>query len=128
MFARYLEGQNFALEYRRAGEPLDRLPALATARVCLQVELILVWTLPTTLAAKYRTTPLPILMVGIGYPIERGLVASLTQPGDNITGRSFTARPEPRDSGATVARRVLGIIEAGMCCLRGGCTAGRGRP
>jgi putative ABC transport system substrate-binding protein len=85
----YIEGQNIALEYRWAGEHLDRLPALAAELVRLQVDLIVVWTFPAALAAKHATTMIPILMVGI-----RGLVASLSQPGGNLTGISFTATPE----------------------------------
>jgi putative tryptophan/tyrosine transport system substrate-binding protein len=90
----YLEGQNLTLEYRWAGEHLDRLPALATELVRLPVDLILVWTFAAALAAKHATTTIPILMVGTGDPLERGLVTSLARPGENITGIAATARPE----------------------------------
>jgi putative ABC transport system substrate-binding protein len=46
---------------------------------------------PATLAAKGATTTMPIVMVGVGDPVGVGVVASLGQPGGNVTGLSLTS-------------------------------------
>ncbi len=84
----YIEGQHFVLEYRAAAEHYERLPALAAELVALKPEVIVTHGTPATLAAKAATTTIPIVMVGVGDPVESGLVASLAHPGGNLTGRS----------------------------------------
>src|SRR5437867_901086 len=73
----YVEGQNLTIETRYAEGQLDRLPALAAELVRLPVDLIVAQGVPAALAAKYATTTIPIVMVGIGDPLGTGLVASL---------------------------------------------------
>src|SRR5262249_46454681 len=73
----YVEGRNLVLEYRAAAGHYERLPALAAELVQLQPEVIVTQGTPATLAAKDATTTIPIVMVGVGDPVESGLVASL---------------------------------------------------
>ena len=80
----YVEGQTILLEYRYADE-LDRLPALAAELVQLNPDVIFTFTTPGVLAAKQATTTVPIVGSGGGL-VEQGIVASLDQPGGNITG------------------------------------------
>jgi putative ABC transport system substrate-binding protein len=82
----YVEGQNFVMEYRAAAGQAERLPALAAELVRLPVDVLLVVTTPAALAAKHATATIPIVMMGLGDPVESGLVASLARPGGNITG------------------------------------------
>ena len=82
----YIEGQNVAIEYRASEGREDRLPELAAELVRLQIQLIVAWTTPAARAAKNATTTIPIVMIGVGDPVETGLVASLARPSANLTG------------------------------------------
>ena len=85
----YVEGQNVAIEYRWAEGDYDRLPALAADLVSRKVDLIITGaSFPPALAAKNATSTIPIVFTDVGDPIGFGLIASLAQPGGNLTGFS----------------------------------------
>ena len=87
----WIEGKNFAIEYRFAEQKTERLPELAAELVRLKVDLIVVSGVPSASAAKKATTAIPIVMTNSGDPVGTGLVASLARPGGNVTGLSALA-------------------------------------
>jgi len=89
----YVEGRNVAIEFRFAGDQLDRLPGLAADLVRRQVAAIVVNTATTVLAAKTATSTIPIIFVSGADPVEAGFVTSVNRPGGNVTGVSFTTGP-----------------------------------
>src|SRR5262252_3933246 len=69
----YVDGKNIVIEYRYAGDKLDRLPALADELVRLKVDVILATATPVALAAKNATTTIPIIFLNVPDPVEAGL-------------------------------------------------------
>jgi putative ABC transport system substrate-binding protein len=80
----YAEGQHLRVEYRW-GEP-QQFPAFASELVRLPAAVLVTFGTPAALAAKHATTTVPIVMALVGDPVRSGIVASLAQPGGNITG------------------------------------------
>ena len=78
-----------SFEYRWADNNNDRLQALAIELVRSQVDVIVTSGTPGILAAKRATTTIPIVMATSGDPVVSGLIASLAQPGGNVTGLAF---------------------------------------
>lgn len=85
-----VEGKNISIEYHWAEGKYERLPGLAAELVQTKVDVILAGGSPAVQAAKQATTSTPIVMLRVGDPVGSGFVASLSQPGRNITGLSNT--------------------------------------
>jgi putative ABC transport system substrate-binding protein len=85
----YVEGQNIAIERKFSDSNADELREFATELVKSQVDIIV--TLSTTAArpARQATNVIPIVAIGMADPVADELVASLAQPGGNVTGTSF---------------------------------------
>src|SRR5262249_9618795 len=91
----YVEGRNIILEYRYAEGSEERLRDQAAELVQLPVDVIVAQGAAAIRAAQYATRTIPIVMAATSDPVGLGFVASLAQPGGNITGLSFLGEELP---------------------------------
>ena len=73
-------------DYRYGAVDADSSRRYATELVALAPELVLAVGIPAVVALKQAMRTLPIVFVNTIDPVGAGLVDSLAQPGDNITG------------------------------------------
>jgi len=90
----WIDGQNIVIETRYADGKVDRLPALVSELLVLNVDLIVAASSSATRASKSATTTVPIVMLASANAVGEGFVASLARPGGNVTGMTFLAGPE----------------------------------
>jgi putative ABC transport system substrate-binding protein len=91
----YVEGQNVIIEDRYAEGSQERLRDLAAELVRLQVDVIVALGAAAIRAAQHATRTIPIVMTASSDPVGQGFIASLAQPGGNITGLSFLGEELP---------------------------------
>jgi len=82
----YIEGRNFAFEWRSSGGRAERFPNLAADLVHLKVDVIVASDNPAIAAAQQATKTIPVVMVLAMDPVASGFAESLARPGRNITG------------------------------------------
>jgi putative ABC transport system substrate-binding protein len=84
-----VDGKDATSEMRWARNDSDRLPALAADLVQRGVALIITLdTVQAARAAKAATREIPVVFTVGTDPVKAGLVATLSQPGGNVTGIS----------------------------------------
>jgi putative ABC transport system substrate-binding protein len=88
----YIEGKNILVEYRYVEGRRERVARLVSELVQLEVDVLVLVTLPSVRAAKEATKTIPIVMVLAVDPVADGLVDSLARPGGNITGLATLQR------------------------------------
>jgi putative ABC transport system substrate-binding protein len=84
----YVEGQNLFIDVRWPQGTFDQDPSVVTELVKSNVDVIVTWATPATIAARRATSTIPIVMAAVGDPVGSGFIASLARPGGNITGLS----------------------------------------
>jgi putative ABC transport system substrate-binding protein len=85
------EGHNLVIESRWVQGRTERYPELATELVSLKPDLIVASSPPAVQATQHATRTIPIVMTLVAFPVEAGLVASLSRPGGNVTGLASVA-------------------------------------
>jgi putative ABC transport system substrate-binding protein len=101
----WVNGQTISIDYRSADGQGERFPALAAECLGQKADIIVATTTPAALAAKDATRTIPIVMYALGDPVATGLVASLAQPGGNVTGTTAMTT-------GTAAKRLSLLMEA----------------
>ena len=86
----YVEGENISYDYQAAGGDEEKMAQLARQFVVDKVDMILTTSTGAAKAAQTATagTDIPVLFTVIQDPVGVGLVASLRNPGANLTGVS----------------------------------------
>ena len=87
--AGYTEGRDVVIEWRAAEGDYGRIPALIEDLIRSRVEVIVHDSTVGTQAGKRMTPNLPNVMALVLDPVASGLVASLANPGGNVTGLSM---------------------------------------
>jgi len=82
----YVEGPTVRFEVRWAPAEAGRYTEPISSLVRLPVDVIVVPTTSAVIAARRVTTTVPIVAASSGALLESGVVASLAQPGGNVTG------------------------------------------
>jgi putative ABC transport system substrate-binding protein len=99
----WVAGRNLQIDYRwRAGATGDER-SVARELAGLQADVMVGHTILPTLALAQATGIIPIVFTAVGEPIFYGLVASLAQPGGNVTGFS--------DFAPTLGGDLLGLLK-----------------
>jgi putative ABC transport system substrate-binding protein len=81
----WFEGRNVHVEYRYSGAG-TQMENLAKELVALQPDVIVPAGTGPTAMMQRATSKIPIVFVAVSDPVGSGFVASLPQPGGNITG------------------------------------------
>lgn len=84
----YIEGQSVDYLIKNAKDQEDLLQGLASELVDFQPDVIVAAGEAEAFAAKEAVegTDIPIVFIGVGIPVEIGLVNDINEPGNNITG------------------------------------------
>ena len=82
----YVEGKNFAIEWRFADGNYQRLPVLAGELISMNVDVLMTGGTAANSALQKATTTIPIVNATMSDPVGNGFAKSLTHPGGNITG------------------------------------------
>jgi putative ABC transport system substrate-binding protein len=89
----WVEGRNLQFDYRDGVTDPQGLYGAARRLVESKVDLVTSILDDAAFAAKAATTTIPIVAIS-AFPVELGLVQSMSRPGGNITGVSFQANEE----------------------------------
>jgi len=84
----WVEGRNVAIEVRWADGNSELYREIAAELVRLKVDVIVTGG-ATVRAIRQVTSTIPIVFALANNPVSSGIVASLSHPGDNVTGLSI---------------------------------------
>jgi putative ABC transport system substrate-binding protein len=102
----YAEGRNIFIDWWYGNGSYDHLGNAIAGFVERKVDVIVVESTVAALATKRATSTIPIVMAVVADPVGSGLVATLAQPGGNITGLSMMT--------ADLSAKRLGLLKEAM--------------
>ena len=86
----YTEGLNLIIEERYASGVYDRLPTLIAELIALKSDVIVIDGTATAKAVQIATNSVPIVFALAADPVADGLAVSMSRPGGNFTGLTFS--------------------------------------
>ncbi|ERK58123.1 ABC transporter substrate binding protein [Gemella bergeri ATCC 700627] len=84
----YVVGKNLKIDLQNAQGDQSNLASMGQKLVSDNNDILVGITTPATLSLSNSTKDKPIIMAGITYPVEAGLIQTEDKPGNNITGVS----------------------------------------
>jgi putative tryptophan/tyrosine transport system substrate-binding protein len=88
-----VQGRNIVLTTQFAEPQVDKMQEVISS-LLPKIDLLAAWGTIGGVAAKKLAGGIPTVFVGVGAPVEIGLVQSLAHPGGNMTGVTFEAATE----------------------------------
>jgi putative ABC transport system substrate-binding protein len=82
----WAKDRNIKIEYRYTGGRQDAVARLVTEAVGLDLDVLITWGPPLSLAAKRATNDTPVIFLITFDPVDLGLVSNIARPGGNVTG------------------------------------------
>ena len=89
----WTENRNIRIEHRYSGGDLSQIQAYATELVRSAPDVIVSSGTPITAALQRATDTIPIVFNVVNDPVGQGFVATLSNPGGNLTGFTFIDFP-----------------------------------
>jgi putative ABC transport system substrate-binding protein len=85
----WTEGQNLRMDVRWNAGDAGLAPTYAAQLIGLMPDVILAAATVDLTAVRQATSTVPVVFVTVADPVAQGFVASVRQPGGNLTGFSF---------------------------------------
>jgi ABC-type uncharacterized transport system substrate-binding protein len=85
----WTEGQNLRIDVRWSAGDAELARTYAAQLIGLMPDVILASTTINLTMIRQATSTVPVVFVGVSDPVAQGFVASMRQPGGNITGFSI---------------------------------------
>jgi putative tryptophan/tyrosine transport system substrate-binding protein len=105
----WIEGRTIAIEYRWSQGRSERYAEIAAEFVRLNVDVIVTVGSAVPIV-RQATAVIPIIFAVASDPVGSGLVASLAQPGGNVTGLSIQANVDALTRIRSNGKHLRGLI------------------
>ena len=102
----WIDGQTITIESRWAAGRPERLNEIAAEFVRLKVDLIVTSSTNDSIVMKQMAPQIPMVFAVSGNPVGFGLVASLREPGGNVTGLSLQS-PDSASKRIQLLREIV---------------------
>jgi putative ABC transport system substrate-binding protein len=102
----YVPGRDILLLRRFAAPEPDKVQEVIVS-LLPQIDSLVAWGTIGGVAAKKVAGGLPTVFVGVGAPVEIGLVQSLSHPGGNMTGTTFEAAAETYGKRLQILKEIV---------------------
>jgi putative ABC transport system substrate-binding protein len=109
----YVEGRNFVTLVRCPAK-LEEAALSARDLASLGPDVVVTWSNELTEAARRATSTIPIVFIAVTEPERRGIVASLSKPGGNLTGLSHMTSELNGKRLELLTETIPGILRVGV--------------